>query len=307
MARLNIYVPDELHELAAGWRGTKNLSAICARALREELEATDAFRSPGELMSHLRGANELERGLIEKFGLVEAAVCESPADKSHLRASLGEAAAAYLDRNLTDGATLGFAGGRQTWCIVRSLHPRRLRLSIAAVGVAPNDPRVLHAHPNTLVTLLSLLYAPRSEAHLIGYPGFGDLWKRSGNPKNLEPQFFVVASCASFSATGPFASLLGPDVVETLVREGVCGDFAGVFLCPDGRPVAPANDQASSFSPEQLTQLSERPDGRVLLAAGGTEKLAMIRLTLGARLCNVLVTDASTARQLLTEERSRDV
>ena len=42
MPRLNIYLPAEVYELADRARESANLSEICARAIRDELEAAGA-------------------------------------------------------------------------------------------------------------------------------------------------------------------------------------------------------------------------------------------------------------------------
>lgn len=301
MARLNIYIPDELHQLAETYRGTKNLSAICAQALREELEATDHFRAAGDLFSHLRGPSVVERELASAYGLAEVVICETPADPSHLRSNLGEATATYLDRNLSDGAVLGIAGGRQTWCTVRSLTPRRLRLTIAGIGVASHDPRVLHAHPNTLVTMLSLLYAPRADTHLVGSPGFADLWRAAATKNNTEARLYIVGSCAPFDPKSPFASLLGADRIADLVQAQVRGDFCGVFTTPNGTIAMPRTHpgEESLFTPDQLAALAGRPDARVVMVAGGVGKQPALESALASKLFNVLVTDAATAETLL--------
>src|SRR5579864_9414698 len=106
MPRASIYLPDDLHELVESHRGAVNLSAICARALREELQATDTLSAPGRLMRGLQGPTALERALAERLGLRDVVICETPTDLTQLRSALGEAAAHYLDRNLADGAVL---------------------------------------------------------------------------------------------------------------------------------------------------------------------------------------------------------
>lgn len=296
MPRASIYLPDDLHELVESHRGAVNLSAICARALREELEAADALRAPGQLMKRLRGPSMQERALAARLGLRDAVICETPSDSSQLRSELGDAAANYLDRNLTDRALIGVAGGRQTWSVVRSIQPRRLRVTITAIGVAANDPHVLHAHPNTLVTLLSVLYAPHAEAHLVGSPVFRDLWE-SAAPGGDDSRYVVVASCSTFDRTSAFSQLLGDPACAQLASSGAVGDFAGVFMSDAGEPHLPSTPGAdvSMLGPDQLKALARRSDARIILVAGGADKRPVIKAALEAGLYNVLVTDAHTA------------
>jgi DNA-binding transcriptional regulator LsrR (DeoR family) len=199
-----------------------------------------------------------------------------------------------------DGAVLGVAGGRQTWCAVRSISPRRLRVQIAAVGVAANDPAVLHAHPNTLVTLLSVLYAPYGEAHLVGSPSFQKFWPDPATRVGADPRYFVLASCSPFDAASAFCSLIGPAHLDPVKRARPIGDFAGVFITTDGTLITPTTGTVSSqLSPDTLLALSRRKDACVMLVAGGLDKLPIIRATLASGLCNVLITDTSAADVLV--------
>lgn len=300
MARLNVYLPDDLYELANRWRGSVNLSEVCANALREELGAADASRIPLNLSTLVKKRSSLEIQLLSRFQLADVAVSEA-APESQLRETLGVTAASYLDRNLCDGATLAVAGGRQIWSVVRGLSPRNLRLEITALGIEQNDPEALHTHPNTLLTLLWLLYAPRSKAHLVGSDKFSRLWKL---PKRVysTPRFFVLASCAQFSDRSPFAQLAGPVLTKTLLDQGAVADFAYVFFGKSGEVINGAIDgekHSSVFTAEQMRNISSRGDARAILVAGGIEKIPPILWALENRLCNTLITDCDTAQRLL--------
>ncbi len=79
-------------------------------------------------------------------GLCEALVSDTSSDFGDIRETLGELAANYLNGYLCDGSLLAIGGGRQMWCLVRSLKPRRLSVTITGLGIGQNDPQVLHAH-----------------------------------------------------------------------------------------------------------------------------------------------------------------
>src|SRR5579883_2910905 len=128
MPRLNIYLPAEVYALADRARESANLSEICARAIRDELEAAQSHRAAPALTTLLRAPTPLEATLARRFQLTDALVVEAPEEESARREALGRTAAQYLDRNLVDGAQLAIAGGRQSWCVARNLAPRRLRL-----------------------------------------------------------------------------------------------------------------------------------------------------------------------------------
>jgi DNA-binding transcriptional regulator LsrR (DeoR family) len=281
------------------WRRKINLSEICAQALRAELAAVESHRSAAPLLARIRPpVSPLERRLQERYALAEVRVAAGAvAHDADLRDSLGRLAAGYLGHRLASGAVLAIGGGRQSWCVVQHLEPRPLEVALVALGYRQNDPYVLHAHANTLTTLLWLLFSPRAQARLVG----GDPQEvlHAALPVRPEPAYFVVASCAPFAAAGPLAKLLGQDATATLVAKGVAGDFAYNFFDKHGRlvPVALPGDQ-SLLPADCLAALSRRPDARVVPVAGGGQKVGAIRLVLEAKLCNTLVTDMATARIL---------
>jgi deoxyribonucleoside regulator len=300
MARLNVSLPADLAPLVSKWRRKINLSEICAQALRAELAAVEAHRSAATLLAKLhRPASPLEQRLTERYGLAEVRVSDDPVQhEAGLRESLGRVAAQYLSQKLGTGAVLAISGGRQSRCSVQHLEPRPLPISLIALGYRQNDPHVLHAHANTLTTLLWLLFSPHAVARLVGSDPQAVL--NASLPAQPEPQYFVVASCAPFAAGGPLARLLGKGVTTTLLAKGIACDFAYNFFDKRSRlvPVAIPGDQ-SILSADCLAMLSRRPDARVVLVAGGRQKVGAMRLVLEAKLCNTLVTDTATARDLV--------
>ena len=300
MGRLNVSLPADLTPLVSKWRRKINLSEICAQALRHELTAVESHRSAAALLAKIhRPASALERQLLQRYGLADARVAGDPVEhEAGLRESLGSMAAEYLSQKLGAGAVLAIAGGRQSWCIVQHLGPRPLEITIVALGYRQNDPHVLHAHANTLTTLLWLLFSPRAVARLVG--GDPEAILNPSLPVQPEPKYFVVASCAPFSAEGPLARLLGEESTLTLLAKGAVCDFAYNFFDKHGGLVRVAIpcDQ-SILSAGCLSSLSRRSDARVVLVAGGRQKVGAVRLVLEARLCNTLVTDTATARHLV--------
>ncbi len=302
MARLNISLPHDVYQLACRWRDTVNLSEICARALREELEAVDSHRSPPGLLDGLRVPTDLELRVAELYGVAEVIVSDNAGPRHNVRDALGNEAAKYLNRNLSDGCLLAVAGGRQMWCMVRNLTPRRVRLTMTALGVEQNDPRALHVHSNSLITLLTLLYAP-SNAHLVGSTALRSLWSVD-LPPSAYPQYFVIASCGPFLRQSPFCELIGDEVADELLNGGAVGDFAYVFFDQHGGIISPTTIGLahSVLSAHLLQVLCLRNDSRVVLIAGGEEKLQFVRFTLAAHLCNVLITDSVSAQCLLDQD-----
>lgn len=298
MPRLNIYLPDDVYELASRWREHANLSEICAHAIRDEFQAANSHRSAPAILDALRPPAPLETDLVDRYGLAEVLVTEAPSEPLQLRETLGQRTARYLDQRICDGSILAMAGGRQTWCVVRNLSPRRVRVTITALGFQQTDPRLLHVHPNTLTTLLWLLYSPRSEAHLVG--ASSTQWPWSGVlPERDYVSYFVVASCSQFAPHSQFASLLGAEATAELGHQSVIGDFAYAFF--SSRRLVPTSFVLpnSTIAPTLLRALSQRGDTRVMMVAGGSDKLTSIRMALKLGLCNCLITDTETAHSLL--------
>lgn len=299
MGRLNISIPEDLAPLVSRWRRKINLSEICTRVLRHELAAVEAHRSAAPLLATLRRPNALERQLVERYGLAEAVVSDDEGGDARLiRESLGQTTADYMNQRLCNGAVLAIGGGRQTWCIVEHLGPRQLDIELVALGYRQNDPHVLNAHANTLTTLLWLLYSPRATARLVG--GDPEEVLSPDLPVEKHLKYFVVGSCAPFSARSPLARLLGDEVTAMMLSRGATADFLYNFFDKRGQPITvPVPGDRSLLSARSLSLLSERPDTRVVLVAGGPEKVGVVRTTLEAKLCNVLVTETVTAEKLL--------
>lgn len=306
MARLNISLPDDLYEVAKKWRKSINLSEICARALRSELEAVELDRTAVGLLGSLKPPTPLERAFAKKFSLRSVVVTPTPEDPQELYDLLGSAAAEHLDSLLVDDSLLAIAGGRQMWRVVRSLSPRSIRITITALGIHENDPQVLHVHPNTLTTFLWLLYSPNAIAKLVAASTFDSLWDHTLAIKE-RPSYFVLGSFGPFERSSPFANLIGIEATQGLIDRGASSDFAYIFFDKEGQlieqpelRISPTNGvDHSLFSAKQLRDLSARPDTRVLAVGGGINKVSALRHTMNNRLCNVVVTDHNTATILL--------
>ena len=301
MARLNISISEELYSLSLKWRSQVNLSEVCARALQQELEAREFHRDLGGLFSLLQPPTKLEDAVAARYNLCAAVVSDASPNNGDSREMLGQLAANYLNRCLCDESLLAIGGGRQMWCVVRNLQPRRLKLTITGLGIGQNDPRVLHAHSNTLTTLLWLLFSPRSEAQIVGQNEFdvNSVWTHD-LPRLDRPKYFVLGSCGPFHFGCHLMALLKDEASKYLLERNVCGDFLYQFFNVNGELVpSPPIKPKSILSADLLRSMSQRSDSRIILVAAGSEKLRTIRFTLAAGLCNVLITDSETARQLL--------
>lgn len=304
MPRLNIYIPDDLELAIRSSPYEMNISKICAAAIRAELSARSDVRSAEWLFASVfEEPGSLDRQLMERFGLRRSVTGGPRKDDDRPRDVVAYWTSIFLDRTFFEGLKLAIGGGLQMWTVVRRLEQRNLGMSTWAIGYGQVDHAMPHVHPNALVTLLSLLYAPRSTAMLVGAPKFEQTWSYPTmyprEEKNV--QRLIVGSCSMFDAESPYAQVLGVEMTDFLVEEHVTGDFLGVFLTADGRliePYAPAMT-VSHIPSSDLRELSRRDDTIVLLAAGGGHKVKLIRQVLEAGLCNTFITDVATAYALL--------
>ncbi|MDP2603690.1 MAG: sugar-binding domain-containing protein [Deltaproteobacteria bacterium] len=283
------------------WRRKKNLSEICSEALRRELEALELNRDVGNLVSSFRSHTSIEETIAARYKLTDVEIVDASGETGDLREKLGKIAADFLNRYLSDGSILGISGGRQMWCVVKNLTRRNVKVTISALGIRQDDPRILHAHANTLAGILWLLYSPRSEALVIGNDPteVNSIWANK-LPVETSAKYFVIGSCAPFNSESYLVPLLGKKAASDLLNHGACGDFLYQFFGEDGEIISTPNlAQQSILSSDLLRELSRRPDSKVILVAGGREKLKSLRFALEGGLCNVLVTDQETARGLL--------
>ena len=124
--------------------------------------------------------------------------------------------------------------------------------------------------------------------------------RRADLERKDHPGYFILGSCAPFEPDSPFAGLVGAETAAQLQRRGVCGDFLYQFVGEDGGVIeAPWDGAHSVLDAGLLRTLSTRPDARVIVVAGGPEKLPVIRRVLTAGWCNTLISDERTVRELL--------
>lgn len=88
--------------------------------------------------------------------------------------------------------------------------------------------------------------------------------------------------------------VISPKTWASLRESGAVGDICGHYLDDQGRPID--HPIASLVINPALEDLQRVPS--LVLAAGGMQKLAIIRAAIGARLCHVLITDEATATAL---------
>jgi DNA-binding transcriptional regulator LsrR (DeoR family) len=248
---------------------------------------------------------ELARAMEERFDLDLCAVATGG------DGAVPRLAGAVLDGLIGNGDVIGIAWGSTLAAVVRDVAPRR-DPSIAVVQLAGSSSRLdpeqePGAVSRTLAARLGAthhaIYAPafvadaRLRAALLAQPEVADAADRFGR---LTLAVVGIGAMPTGTKGAASSSLLRSGVLDrreiaTLRAAGAVGDLVVHPIDAEGRPVAPELAQrAIAIDLDALRRVR-----RVVAIAAGREKAAAIRGALASGIVRVLVTDASTARQVL--------
>jgi DNA-binding transcriptional regulator LsrR (DeoR family) len=280
------------------------VSRLLQRAEREGIVRTSVTLPSG---TH----TEVEDALESRFELNEAIVVDCLDDEEQIARDLGGAAAFYLETTLKPKEVIGVSSWSAALLgMVNALHPiRRFKDArvIQILGGVGSPNAEVHA---TQVT--------RRLADLIGgaatlLPAPGVVGSRSARDILLKDRFVrealdlfprITLALVGIGATEPSRALassgnvFSPQEIRLLAGKGAVGGICLRFFDADGRAViTELNERVISI---ELSQLRAIP--RVVAVAGGRRKAAAIRGALLGKLVKVLITDLSTAQQLLAGE-----
>ena len=312
MPRLNIYIPDDLDLALRNYPGEMNISKVCAAALRALLLAREDPRIASALFfSFFDKPTAIEQVVLQRYrGLTWVVAPDITFEGEDEADVVADVTSQFLNRTFFEGCVLGIGGGAHVWDIVRRLERRNIGMNLWAIGFGHVDKELPHLHPNSIVTLLSILYAPRSKPHLVGAEKLAHAWHLPTLfPKDQRSvRRYLIGSCSMFDAESPYARLLGTEMTDFLMEQNVMGDFLGVFIAPDGQLIEPyaPNMTVSHVPSADLRELAKREDTIVLLSATGRHKAKLIRAVVEAGLCNALITDLETALSVVDLQKQKD-
>ena len=248
---------------------------------------------------------DLESRLEATFGLSSALVIVAEGDEQDLLRQLGSAGAAYLERTVQSGSTIGMAWGTTLNAMVLAMPPMPttgVRVVQTLGGIGPPD---AEAYAADIVRRLAQLLG--ASAVLLPAPGVvataavrqalsEDTHVKAAMHvlNSLDTLFVGIGSLSSNQVLNDSKSL-PPGTHAELVAAGAVGDIALRFFDINGSPVSTSLDErVLGISIDQL-----RRTQRVVAVAGGAKKVEAIRSALRADLIDVLVTDTGTAEALL--------
>jgi len=247
---------------------------------------------------------ELEVRLTEAYDLRRAIVVPTPEDADDLRPVVGAAAGQYVSCQLGQGAALGISWGGTINAAAQNVI-RRQQMDNTVVlmcgGLArstrinPYDNAALFARmlDATCYYMTAPLHAETAELR--------DALVRSEPVRSvLEMARHVDMALLSATDLSPQSKMLEYGVIseaacQSLRDAGAAGDICGHYLDADGRLVDhPLAARTINPALEDLRAIPE-----LILAAGGLQKVAIIRGAIRAGLVHVLITDEATAAALL--------
>jgi DNA-binding transcriptional regulator LsrR (DeoR family) len=251
---------------------------------------------------------QLERALEATLDLKEALVVPSPTDEAALPKMIGYAAAQYISQAVYDGATIGVGWGATLHESLGSLS-RRSTPNVAVVSLLGGLVRSQWINPSLFAwrmaeafdaesfALTAPVYVtdPELRERLWREPQLRALMDRA---KRMDVAFIGVGDLTDNSTVFRHG-ILPRTEIASLRRAGAVADVLSQFIDAEGRLVDHAvNRRVMAIDLETL-----KATPKVVIVAGGLEKLTAILAALRATAAKVLITDASTAKGLLDRVR----
>ena len=264
----------------------------------------------------LAGCLGLERRLIERFSLTYCRVVPSLSDEAtgtrRIIPSLGRAAAAFLHEALSRGghSVVGLGHGRTMAAMIDRL-PREMRGGLKVASIIGGLSRrtdaslfdVIHALADKTGAAAYLPPVPfyaQSRADrrvLLRQRGVAEAFDVAAEATLYLMGIGEIGQTASLSQTG----MVLPEELDQASRDGAVAEMLGLFVDARGTQIR--------------TELHDRrigiplpvPEGREVLAvAGGPEKRTAITAILRGRLITGLITDETTAQDVLEAADEQD-
>lgn len=251
---------------------------------------------------------ELEVALCERFGLDQAYVAPAPSDPKDVQMIVGAALGHVLSEVLADPAVKLFG---MSWGNTLNLATRFVaaleRPDLEVISVMGGLTRGSDLNSFEITTRLAdLLGAQHSYFTAPLYAGSAasrDTIMQLDVFREVLEKLRAVDAMAMAAGDLSRRSLLMRDglpsdtSMEELLELGGVGDVLGTVIDAEGRPLAhPINERVIGIG---LPDLERIPN--VILAAGGTYKVPVIRGLLRQGHVNTLVTDETTSRALLED------
>lgn len=302
-----MYYDEELNQ--AGIGKALGLSRVKVYRLLKEARASGVVQI--NIHWPIQRNAELERGLVERFGLRHALVLtrNGTAEDDVLR-EVGRLGAQYLDGVLRDGNTMAICLGRSTHEVVNAMRPRapvegRARLRVAqAVGSIPYSMQEFDSATigRQLAEKLGgdVLYL--SSPMMADTPESADVIRRQPHvqatldaARNADVALIGIGSLDSSTARLIEAGFTTPADVKALRKHGAVGDLAGRMFDIEGKDDFAHNRRVIGITHDDLRRIPI-----TLASVSGPERAPAIIGALRSGTIRVLCTDDATAAGVLS-------
>lgn len=253
---------------------------------------------------------ELERALVERFGLRHALVlARNASTEDDVLREVGRLGAQYLDGVLRDGDTLAICLGRSTHEVVSAMRPRapaegHARVRVAqAVGSIPYGMQAFDSATigRQLAERLGGEVLYLSSPMMADTPESADVIRRQPHvqatldaARNADVALVGIGSLESSAARLAEAGFITPDDLAALRAQGAVGDLAGRMFGADGQNGFAHNQRVVGITHEDLRRVPI-----TLAAVSGPERAPAIIGALRSGTVRVLCTDDATATGVL--------
>ncbi|MGA7810764.1 sugar-binding transcriptional regulator [Bradyrhizobium sp.] len=247
---------------------------------------------------------ELEARLVAKFGLRGALVVPSPFDDIDVREMIGAAAGQYISENLPPAGTLGITWGGTIKAAAQNIKRRSgdgSRVVLLCGGLAEST--AINPYDNAAMMARAL----SAKCYYVTAPMFVQTEELRDALVSSEPIRSVLAMTTELDIALLSAvdlseeskaleyGVISEETWRSLVHAGAVGDICGHYLDIDGRTVShPLTKRVIHPTMKSLLRIPER-----ILAAGGLQKVPIIRAAIRGKLAHVLITDERAAMALL--------
>ncbi|WP_112310180.1 bifunctional sugar-binding transcriptional regulator/dihydroxyacetone kinase subunit DhaK [Pseudogemmobacter bohemicus] len=252
----------------------------------------------------------IARALKDHFGLQDCLVIPSDGGERSLIERLGAAGAQVLTRFARPGDTIAVTWGRTMLALAEALdHPglADVRIVQATGGTTGKIPWTPEACASRMAEALGARCVPLSAPAIVSSAAVREVLLAESV---LTEQLGVLAEAdriiLGISSLRPESTIhtsgfLDGQTQHTWYQDAV-GCLIGRFISSRGAPViGPLNERTIGLDLEALKKIPQR-----IAVAGGIDKVAAILAALRGGYVNVLVTDTSTGRGILTAEGYSD-
>ena len=276
-----------------------------ARVIKLLTEARKRGLVSVQINSVLRENVQLAEQIAERWSLKSADVCLShAADEHQLASQIGAAAQAFVCPLLNDNMTIGLGWGITLNELVGQLKPYPLR-NVSVVSLLGSFTRRSTIARFEATTALAAkldaecLYLPapivcdseQTRELLMSQPLFQDI-----RQKALNADIAVVSIGGVDSSTIREAKMISDEEYQSVMTEGVVGNFLGYFIDKNAQLVEhPLNQQVVGVPGDVFKRIPRR-----VMVSAGESKVGALRAVLEQGLITDIIVDVATANALLS-------